>query len=85
MNPKVSKQFEAMCPSENVQLSEPFPAILKPFSTVVGSFWIVFENFFASFQRRRRRRRDVVFGIIVSQSIKKDFLFFCLIEKLLIL
>ena len=60
-----------MRPSENVQFSECFRATFKSFWIVFGSFWIVFASFFASFRRRRRRRRDVVFGIVVDRSIKK--------------
>merc|ERR1712078_973451 len=49
INPKISKQSEAMRPSDNVQFSERFRAIFKSFSIVFGSFWIVFTPFFASF------------------------------------
>ena len=31
INPKISQEFEAMCPSEIVQFSKPFQVIFKPF------------------------------------------------------
>ena len=59
-----------MRPSKNVQFSERFRAIFKSFLIVFGSFWMVFAQFFAYF--RRRRRREVVFDVIVDRWIKKN-------------
>ena len=60
-----------MRPSENVQFSERFRTIFKSFSIVFGTFWIVFALFFASF--RRRRCRNVVFGVVVRSIDQKNF------------
>ncbi len=58
-----------MRPSENVQFSERFEMIFESFSIVFGSFRTVFALVFVSC--RRRRRRDVVFGVVVDRWIKK--------------
>ena len=79
-------QSEAVRPSENIQFSERFRAFFKSFRIVFGAFVTVFALFFKSF--RRRRRRVVVFAVIIDQLIykisKKQFqiIFWEKIEKI---